>query len=112
MPLIDCPHAEDIGKQSTVRCKLGRFGGYPHAGVCRTHCEFGGAEVKEEIDRSYIAEREEICAACDEPCGLRNLTNCQRAARLRRPNMCCPLDPPKWKPIMEKQNAKSNQRKD
>jgi hypothetical protein len=92
VPLIDCPHAEDVGKQSTARCKLGRFGGEPHIGVCRSRCEFGKTPGTVEPDRAYVAERMALCDACGWGCGLGNLNACGRKARLARPNLHCPRE--------------------
>ena len=98
MPLISCPHAEDVGKQSTVHCTLERFGGFPHLGVCQARCEFGRSQAtKQAIRLSFAVERAKLCEACGETCPLKGLSSCQRMARLKAPGMACPVD--RWKPV-------------
>ena len=53
--IVDCEHARDIGKQGTVQCLLGLFGGMPHRGVCLKACIPQGLAPK-ATDRKSLQE--------------------------------------------------------
>ena len=53
-----------------------------------------------EILSQFVQDRLAICRRCTSSCPLKELTKCQRTALLNRTNMCCPIDPPKWKPVL------------
>ena len=51
-----------------------------------------------KLPLTYIAIRLETCNRCDHiDCPIKNMTSCQRNARLKRPLMACPAG--KWNPV-------------
>ena len=89
MPLIDCPHAEIAGRRIT--CKLGKFGGRPHVGVCRA-CLAGTARAsKLKPVSAWLTARRAICTpSCPDDCPMHHQSGCRRMAMLSREAFHCP----------------------
>jgi hypothetical protein len=67
---------------------------------------------KREQMKKYYYDRKEICESCDQQEDCWKRFSCRPSCYLKKPNACCPEDPPKWKPVLPKDCLPSKQKGD
>jgi len=81
-----------------LRCEHRAAKGLPNALTAeRLHASYAARPKQPPIPRHFSVDRLRACTACaDADCPMKHLKPCERAAKLKLPGMCCPLN--KWLP--------------